>query len=201
MFFMKSGELFNWENIIGGYTTKYFLILANHENCMTLMGLLPCSSCKDTPTFIPTHYSITIEKNAFCGYHLLDDVALCQCEYNVVDCPCGCKGPCTCKDDCSVTSFQDTFSQHFSIPPGNNELVLWQSNMAENQSGVMRLHVEEQTPGPVKIILQQINGNQIILLQTDDIHLDQCEKVIIKTNGKMKVVGTFQIDMKSKLNI
>lgn len=93
------------------------------------MHLRPCSLCCDKTVLIPMDKYITIDMSCLCGYQSIPNICIRECNHpriEIKDCICG----------------------PFTILPGNDETVLWQSNLAAEQYGSINLFIKK---GPLKI--------------------------------------------------
>lgn len=182
IFFKRNGELLSVENIQNQSMTEFFLITSIDKNSMTLMQLSPCLVCYPSCTLEPTYQYTTIAKNVLCGYQLLEDFYIRNCNH-------------------IIASFTDCIYKTFTIVPGYDEITLWKSNLADNQYGSLRVWLQELPSTPIEIVVHQKDKEVISLLYSESILLDQCIKVTIRTNGKEKVKGVFKIDMESIVDI
>lgn len=178
MLFNKHGEVFKMKSINNDVEMKFFLIISFDKKCVTLMCLRACYLCFEKHALATTHQYVTIDKTAFCGYHILHDISVENCTHY------------TC-------CIHDSFCKKFTIWPENKEVIIWTSNLHTTQFGTLQLLMEK--PQPVKVAIHQMNGSKKIYRYTNPIHLNQCRKITIYTEGKEKVTGEFKIEMDSMI--
>lgn len=174
--FKNNGEIFKMKGIKGGLQTKYFFIKEVTNSCITVLHLRTCNLCNNDLSLSFTCDYITLNKESFCGYHVLDNVCVQKCSHKL-----------SCMKDC--------ISGKFTILP-KKEVIIWKSNMEERQLGTLKLIFKDEVAS-VKVNVYK--GNRVTQYFSNYIQLDYCNKISLETDGKSKVTGEYMIKMISMI--
>lgn len=190
MLFLKGGSLFKASSFKSKYhfTTQFFLItqINNTKNCLTLILLRPCNVCCDQTVFIPGDEFITIDMSCFCGYQSIPDTCVRECNHppiRIEDCICG----------------------PFTIFPGNDETILWQSNLMAEQYGSINLCIKKGREDNLKLRIyfndpEEYETYQLINRKSYNFFVTGCSVIkIVRSNIETKVQGVFKIEWQSMI--
>lgn len=168
------------------FTTEFFLItkINTTKNCLTLMLLRPCTLCCDKMVLVPMDEFITIDMSCFCGYQFIPNVCIRECNHppiQITDCVCG----------------------PFTMLPGVDETVLWQSNLLAEQYGSVNLCIKQGKGTPLKLRIYFNNQRdyktfQIIDEKSYKFSVTDCSRIeVFRSNIETKVQGVFEIKLQS----
>lgn len=186
VFVQKGGGLFKARSFKSKsyFTTEFFLITQINEakGCLTLMLLRPCYVCCDEAIFIPMDECITMDMSCFCGYQPIAHACIRACDHPPIrmkDCICG----------------------RFTILPGNDETVLWQSNITAEQYGTISLSIKSGQEEPLTLILyfndsMEYKTYQLRGQKSYEFSMANCSFIkILSPHVTARVQGTFEINV------
>lgn len=166
------------------YKTQFFLIKQINKNCLTLELLRPCSLCCDKNVLLPMNEYITIDISCLCGYQLIPNVLIRECSH-----------PPICISDCVCGTF--------TIPTGEDETVIWQSNLPAEQYGFINLRINRGIEDSIKLRIYTNNFMEyktyhVTEQKSYEFFVTDCSSIkILRLNMEAKLQGTFEVKWKS----
>lgn len=189
--FLKSGKVFSTCDIHSkkSFSTKYFIIMKcdTARHCVTLMLLKKCKVCCDKFVLVPTYRYITIDISCICGYQFLQDVCIRKCKHQPIQ-------------------FHDCFCGSFSMLPGFDEIVLWQSNSTNDQYGRIILEIENGDEESLELrkynkYTNSYQSYPFFDKQAYDLELTNCSSItIFKSDKNMNVNGQYEIQLTNEID-
>lgn len=165
-------------------TTEFFFIthIDPTLNCLTLMLLQPCSLCDDGLVLEPMDAFITMDMGCFCGYQAIPNTCIKRCNHPKIQ-------------------FNDCICMPFTLLPGVDEIVLWQSNITSGQYGTIKLCIEKGIEHPLQLRLYNDNAMEYKnhLLMDHKLYsfpIKKCSRItMMKSNKAAKVKGVVEIEV------
>lgn len=164
--------------------TEFFLIKQLNKNCLTLVLLRPCSVCCEKNVLIPMDEYITIDISCLCGYQSIPNVCIRECTHPPIhtkDCVCG----------------------PFTIPSGEEEVIIWQSNLLAEQCGFISLCIDKGIEDSLKLRIysnHQMENKTYHLMgrKSSEFFVTDCSMIkILRSNNETKLQGTFDMKWQS----
>lgn len=188
--FLKGGKVFRTSDIQASkpFSTNYFFIMKNDalSHCVTLMLLKKCKVCSDKFVLVPTYRYITIDKSCICGYQFLCDICIRKCNHQPIQ-------------------FYDSICGSFSMKPGYDEIVLWQSNSMDDQYGRFIFEIENGDEECLEVrkynkFTNSYKSYPFFDQQAYDLELTNCSTVtIVKSDKNMNVKGQYEIQLANEI--
>lgn len=188
IFYLKDGSLFKANSFKSKrhFTTEFFLITKINatKNCLTLMLLRPCTLCCDKMVLVPMNEFITIDTSCLCGYQSIPNMCIRECNHppiQITDCVCG----------------------PFTMLPGVDETVLWQSNLLAEQYGSVNLCIKKGKETSLKLRIYFNNQRdyktfQLIDQKLYNFSVTDCSLIkVLRSDIETKVQGIFEIKLQS----
>lgn len=188
IFYLKDGSLFKANSFKSKrhFTTEFFLITKINatKNCLTLMLLRPCTLCCDKMVLVPMNEFITIDMSCLCGYQSIPNMCIRECNHlpiQITDCVCG----------------------PFTMLPGVDETVLWQSNLLAEQYGSINLCIKKGRETSLKLRIYFNNQRdyktfQLIDQKLYNFSVTDCSLIkVLRSDIETKVQGIFEIKLQS----
>lgn len=134
--------------------------------------------------------------NYYCSSKYTDEpcneISLCQNDL------CGCYSFNYYEKKCQEKKdvLQDELCGHFVIYPNIDETIIWKSNNAARQSGLIEIKYRDET-NQIKMITQDIHGKQTDYILPKQLPLNEIEKISLRGDTVKKVSGMYTIKLRT----
>lgn len=186
-FFLKSGKLFTFHNIVEDYETSCFLVI-DDESYGSLSQLVPLRLCQgpyQTLYLTPTRATLWMDRRQFCGYSMLPLTVQAYEDDNIRE----------------YSTIEDCIPGTFTLPKQYDEVLIWTAFDNRDAASYLYLEIKDLSQ-PAKLHMLFKHSSQWTTLDLAKevnacFEFENCQELMIsrKQHGD-ELTGKFEITRK-----